>query len=232
MSEIIFLAILCAITIAFAILTIVFRGDNKSFNGMVCKFMASIGFILVAIVGFLYNPVEVKYFCFVISGLLFGLVGDVMLGIKEIAPKFKSKLVPLGTGFFLINHILFIMAFISLSGFSPVPLFFAFAGLAFAIGIMVGTKMKVNALLTILLPVYYTFLTYKMTSAAYLLKYHFSPAGIMVFLGTVLFLISDTCLGLLYFTPVKKKNLFVTVELSTYYPAQILLALSVALMVR
>ena len=71
-------------------------------------------------------------------------------------------------------------------------------------------------------------LVWKIAFAATLVMKEAIPANIMALAGACLFLISDTCLGILYFTPVKSKNLFVTAELSTYYPAQILLAMSVA----
>ena len=55
-------------------------------------------------------------------------------------------------------------------------------------------------------------------------------AYIAALVSGICFVISDTCLGILYFTTVKRKNVLVTAELSTYYPAQVLLAMSVAMM--
>jgi uncharacterized membrane protein YhhN len=91
-------------------------------------------------------------------------------------------------------------------------------------------RMKIDGKLKIVMAVYYGALIYKAAAAGAMAFTTKNPASIVAFVGSILFLISDTCLGLLYFTPVKRKNVWVTVELSTYYPAQILLAMSVALM--
>ena len=43
------------------------------------------------------------------------------------------------------------------------------------------------------------------------------------------FVISDSVLAFVYFTPVKRKNPLVTIELATYYTGQILMAATVYL---
>ncbi len=222
--------IIVALTLAVALMCILFRRKGKSFEGMICKFMASFGFVSAAILGYCHNPRNVTYFCLVCFALMFGWCGDVILGIKEIAPKFRGRLIPLGTFSFLIGHVFFLIAFVLRSGFNIIPLLFS---VAVGIVILLLMKpMKVNAepKLKALLTVYYTILIYKAAAALYLLVTDFETANIIAFIGSLLFVFSDTCLGLLYFTPIKKKNLFVTLELSTYYPAQALLALSMAFM--
>lgn len=222
--------VLAAVTIVFAVGCIAFRRKGKAFEGMMCKFMASFGFISVAVVGYSLNPVDTYYFCMMCFSVLFGFFGDVLLGIKEVAPTFKSKLVALGTLYFLTGHVFAICAFISASGFSLPALIAGLAGGAVALIMMKAFKMKIDSKLKPVMAVYYAALVYKMASAAVLAFNTHETAFIVAFIGTVLFFISDTCLGLLYFTPVKRKNIWVTAELSTYYPAQILLAMSVALM--
>lgn len=222
--------VLSAVTVAFAVATVALRRKGRSFDGMVCKFMASFGFISVAIVGYVANEHNAMYFCLVLFGLLFGLGGDVMLGIKEIAPKFRPKLIPLGTVYFLVSHVFFLVAFLRTSGFKALPLIIALAMGASAAIVSKLLKFMVNPKLHILLTVYFTILCYKMTTAAYIVFISPSSASIVALVGAILFIISDTCLAFLYFTPIKRKNVFVSIELSTYYPAQILLAMSVALM--
>ncbi len=222
--------VLAAVTIVFAVGCIAFRRKGKAFEGMMCKFMASFGFISVAVVGYSLNPVDTYYFCMMCFSVLFGFFGDVLLGIKEVAPTFKSKLVALGTLYFLAGHVFALCAFILASGFSLPALIAGLAGGAFAMIMMKAFKMKIDSKLKPVMAVYYAALVYKMASAAVLAFSTGKTSFIVAFIGTVLFLISDTCLGLLYFTPVKRKNIWVTAELSTYYPAQILLAMSVALM--
>ena len=51
--------------------------------------------------------------------------------------------------------------------------------------------------------------------------------GALVGLGGILFLVSDAILALIFFSPLREKSL-PTWNLITYYAAQILLALSIA----
>ena len=222
--------ILAGLTVAFAVACVLFRRKNRSFEGMVCKFMASFGFIAVAIVGYTASSNNTLYFCLVCFALMFGFCGDVLLGIKEIAPKFRSRLIPIGTFYFLIGHVFFIVAFLHEFPFHPVTAALGVAGGVAAFVIIRALHMKVDAKMMSLLCVYYALLVFKVALTGYAVLQQRSPAAIAAFAGSLLFIISDTCLGIVYFTPVKRKNVFVTAELSTYYPAQILLAMSVALM--
>ena len=60
-----FCVVLAVLTVAFAAGCITLRRKNKAFEGMLCKFMASFGFISVAVVGYSTNPVDTYYFCLV-----------------------------------------------------------------------------------------------------------------------------------------------------------------------
>lgn len=222
--------VLAALTVVFAVGCVALRRKGEAFAGMMCKFMASFGFISVAVVGYSMNPHNTYYFCLVCFALMFGFFGDVLLGIKEVAPTFRSKLIPLGTLYFLVGHIFALSAFITMGGFNLPALLFAIAGFLFALVMIKVLKMKADNKLWIIMSIYYGALAYKISASAVLLFAEQSSAHWLAFIGSCLFFISDTCLAFLYFTPVKRKNVLVTVELSTYYPAQILLAMSVALM--
>ncbi len=221
--------LLSFVTVFFAVLCVSFRRRGKAFEGMMCKFMASFGFISVAVVGYCMNPHNTYYFCLVCFSLMFGFFGDVLLGIKEVAPTFRKKLIPLGTFYFLIGHLFALIAFISIGGFEIIPLIIGIAGVILAITMIKVFRMKVDKKLAPVMSVYYGALIYKVAVSAFMAITEKNPALWLAFAGSCLFLISDTCLGFLYFTPIKRKNIWVTIELSTYYPAQILLAMSVAL---
>lgn len=222
--------ILIALTIAFAVSCVLLRRKNQSFAGMICKFMASFGFISVAILGNYLNPVNPFYFSFTCIALMFGFCGDVFLGIKEIAPTFKKKLIPVGTAYFLIGHIFNIIALSSFNGFKPILGISVLLGAAFALILIKSLKAMVKGGLLAILCIYYGFLFWKLSIAIDLIIGQVNTVNILILCSAILFLISDTCLGILYFTPVKKKNFLVTAELSTYYPAQILMAMSVMML--
>ncbi len=221
------LVLLVIATIVFALACVILRRKGKSFEGMLCKFMASFGFISISVFGNFSNNPDISFFSFVLVALMFSFFGDVLLGIKEIAPTFKKKLIPLGMGYFLVAHIFSLLAFTEIAGFKwYLPVIAAAGGiimfiLCFVLPVKAGTGFKA------VISVYYSFLVWKLATAARMLILAQTRANIVIFTAALLFIISDTCLGLLYFTPVKRKNVLVTAELSTYYPAQILLAMSV-----
>lgn len=223
--------ILAAVTVLFAVCCISLRRRGKSFEGMLFKFLASFAFVSVAIVGYSFSPKETYYFCLVSFALMFGFFGDVLLGIKEIAPKFKSKLIVLGLLFFSLGHICCLCAFVTQIGVQPITLLVGLAGVIIAFIVTGALKMKVDLKLRLIMSVYYGLLFLKVAmAAAMIIIKGVAPAYIAALVSGICFLISDTCLGFLYFTVVKRKNVLVTAELSTYYPAQILLAVSVAMM--
>lgn len=225
-------SVMILFTVIFASGCIIFRRKGKSFEGMVCKFMASFGFISISAFGYYINCINLKYFICILFALMFGFCGDVFLGIKEIAPVFKKRLIILGTFSFLLSHIISIYAFSSFKGINPITIIICvFLGVCVYFIELFFIK-TINSGLRIVLAIYYFFLMWKVAVSIWVVYCEVNLTSIIILTASVLFLISDTCLGILYFTPVKRKNIFVTIELSTYYPAQILFALSVALLGR
>lgn len=223
------ITLLCLLTLTSAVCTVIFRRKGRSFDGMLFKFLASFGFMSVAFVGFCYNnDANPYYFCLVIFGLMFGLGGDILLGLKEIAPKFRSRLILMGTGAFLVGHIFFLAAFIYLGGFRWIPLVLSVIVAVIAAILLKSLHFKVDNKMLAILVLYYALLWFKALLSVFTYVATKDPAFIISSVGCFLFIVSDTCLAFVYFTPVKAKNKLVTLELSTYYPAQILLALSVA----
>lgn len=223
--------VLAALTAVFAVCCISLRRQGKSFEGMLFKFLASFAFVSVAIVGYSFAPSETYYFCLVSFALMFGFFGDVLLGIKEIAPKFKSKLIVLGLLFFSLGHICCLCAFVTQVGVHPITLLVGLAGAVLAFVLTNALKMKADLKMKLIMSVYYGLLFIKIAMAAEMIHHRgVQPAFVTALVSCISFLISDTCLGILYFTAVKRKNVLVTLELSTYYPAQVLLAMSVAMM--
>ena len=147
-----FIPILSVVTAIFATLTILLRRKGKSFEGMLCKFISSFGFMSMAFIGFCYRIEEADklvhpfYFCLVAFGLLFGLGGDVLLGIKEIAPKYKNKLIALGTFAFLIGHFFYLASFYKAEPtFSIIPYIAAFVITAIIAIVIKAVKMKLDS---------------------------------------------------------------------------------------
>lgn len=227
-----FITILSAITALFCALTIYLRRKGKSFEGMVCKFFSSFGFMAIAFIGFGISRQNPKYFALVVFGLLFGLGGDVFLGIKEIAPKYKNKLIAIGTLSFLICHIFYLSSFaVALPKFSIIPALVALAlTAAGAIGMKI-VKMQLKTPMYIGIVVYLFVLTLCATVCAHVYITTRNSSFLIALIASLLLLVSDIILSFVYFTPIKKKNKLVTAELATYYLGQILMAVTVYTMV-
>lgn len=231
-----FIPILSVVTAIFATLTILLRRKGKSFEGMLCKFISSFGFMSMAFIGFCYRIEEADklvhpfYFCLVAFGLLFGLGGDVLLGIKEIAPKYKNKLIALGTFAFLIGHFFYLASFYKAEPtFSIIPYIAAFVITAIIAIIIKAVKMKLDGKMYILCVFYFFVIALCACVSGYMLYLTHSLTFIITTIASVVFVISDSVLAFVYFTPVKRKNPLVTIELATYYTGQILMAATVYL---
>ncbi len=231
-----FIPILSVATAVFATLTIVLRRQGKSFQGMLCKFISSFGFMSIAFIGFCYRIEAADklnrpfYFCLIAFGLLFGLGGDVLLGIKEIAPKYKNKLIALGTVSFLIGHFFYLAAFYNAEPtFSFIPYLAALILTVTIAMIMKTVKMKLEGKMYFLCVFYFYVIALGACVSAHMLYMTREITFVLTTIASALFVISDSVLAFIYFTPVKRKNPLVTLELATYYAGQVLMAVTVFL---
>ena len=187
-----FIPILSVVTAIFATLTILLRRKGKSFEGMLCKFISSFGFM-------------------------------------SMAPKYKNKLIALGTFAFLIGHFFYLASFYKAEPtFSIIPYIAAFVITAIIAIVMKAVKMKLDSKMYILC-VFYFFVALCACVSGYMLYLTRSLTFIITTIASVVFVISDSVLAFVYFTPVKRKNPLVTIELATYYTGQILMAATVYL---
>ena len=158
------------------------------------------------------------------------LGGDVLLGIKEIAPKYKNKLIALGTFAFLIGHFFYLASFYKAEPtFSIIPYIAAFVITAIIAIIIKAVKMKLDSKMYILCVFYFFVIALCACVSGYMLYLTRSLTFIITTIASVVFVISDSVLAFVYFTPVKRKNPLVTIELATYYTGQILMAATVYL---
>ena len=96
------------------VVLILLRNSVSNKKGLVFKMISSLNFIIFAYVLFaIDNSINLSYKISVLLGLSFGFIGDFVLGIRRII---DNKAVPLIVGlfFFLLGHIMYIRAFIKL----------------------------------------------------------------------------------------------------------------------
>ncbi len=180
----------------------------------VFKPMTVVFILLVAvIVGRLhFSP----YFCWILTGLIFCLIGDVFLMFPE--KRFIHGLVS-----FLMAHVFYLLAFTSEVGFGfsfwlLLP-FFVYGCLMYGLLIPHLGRMRLSVLV-------YVIVIVVMVWQAWERWYRIQQSvAFLASMGAVLFIISDSVLAWNRFRS-KAKNAQ-TVILSTYYAAQWLIALSV-----
>ena len=157
-----------------------------------------------------------SYRNYIVLGLIFSLIGDIFLVFKE------QKLMA-GLFSFLVAHLIYIYSFFNLTQFELRywPLFilvpfsiFIYLFIADGLG-----KMKIPVI------IYVGAIMGMVWGASSVAIVNYNLQSFLVFIGAVLFLISDTALSIsLFKTSYSSSKLIVA---GTYFPAQYLIAISV-----
>ena len=206
---------------------------NYSVTTNIIKLVTSLLFVALGIYLYIYkgNP---NVGLFIILGGTFGLLGDVVLGLKRIFKKINKQLILAGLFFFAVGHILYDTGlFINyyISGY-PVVIIIPIV-LAPVLGIATTLLLKNLAHLKLgkfkyIGMFYFAAVTSLVTVSFSLLALHgFANTFLGIFFaGSVLFAASDMILTKTYFREnVKKYDLISTTI--CYYLAQFIIAFSI-----
>ncbi len=206
--------------------------NHKPLHAFAFKGLASLGFIGVFTVSvvsnntFLNEPLIAALF---LIGLVAGLMGDLYLALRPLRPKEENhSIILIGTLCFATGHVFYYSALL-LNG--PFSLWAPLISLIVTIATFMASKlMKLNWGPSKIPSLVYSFLLFLVASQAFInaLNDGFTPYGLVVLIGAVLFALSDLILAQIYFGNNTKKS-FIVANLSTYYLAQILLAFSLFL---
>ncbi len=206
--------ILCAATIAF---DVVFTFFEKT---LLMKGIASAGFVLVGIVCFAWSlkiKAGVKFPLTMLCGLVFAMAGDIVLNIHFIA----------GAALFAVGHVLYVCSYMFLQKFKWTDLI---TGLCvFIPAVLFITLAPIfnfgGILMEIVCIVYALILSFMLGKAVSLFIRKQSALHALIAIGSILFFVSDFALLINMFAV---KNLATRIVcLGTYYPAQLMLALSI-----
>lgn len=228
--------ILGAIAVLLATTFIVVRVVRGGIMGVYTKTIASIAFVTLGIFGAYTNGLTLVS-VFMILGLIFGLLGDIVLDLKVVYKEHNNPHLNAGVLCFGVGHIMYFIAltlyitntaFITNAKIMPILLIATAIGLILTIGIMTFCapmlkldfgKFKIQtALYTFAL----TFMTaYAFTSAIYLPKLFIFAVGLLVFF------ISDLVLSNQYFGGKQNSKLLTIVNHATYYLGQITIAVMI-----
>ncbi len=203
---------------------------KKPLLAWVLKALASFGFILVFVIGFKENFMTAIFSdvaWFLLLGLVCGLLGDLVLALRPLQPKEKDKtIIVYGILFFSLGHIFYLISLISYKEFGSLSLILGLIMLVIIVGMskVLGFVMGKAKIPTF----FYTFLIFMMVGQAIYVGHldNYSTFTTYLFFGAVLFAVSDLILAPIYYKN-DNRALLIIFNLSTYYAAQILIALSI-----
>lgn len=198
--------------------------DEKYLLADILKGAASLMFVLVGGIAFrtVNNPFNAKFF----YGLVFGMIGDILLNLRYVFPKSGQKIFLAGILAFLIGHILYLLALIPQA--QHVWIWYCIIlGALLAAGLLayIFKTMEVKKAFKIF-GVFYLGAVFIMTAIALGITV-FTPSkrALIYAIGAVLFTASDVVLIFNTFSGVTKFSLRIT-NLTLYYVGQILIACS------
>ena len=189
---------------------------------LLLKTLASLAFVCLGLLGAARAGGAYAWLTWI--GLILGAAGDVLLQFMDCRPKEREPFFRAGLGAFLIGHVFYIVAFALLGRVTGWAVLLAAVLFAALFLLQFPARMDLKGQKV---PVYaYAAVISVMTTFA-VLSFGAGARGALVGLGGILFLVSDAILALIFFSPIREKSL-PTWNLITYYAAQILLALSIA----
>ncbi len=221
------------------IATIVFltkRTTIVTVDVVAIKSVASMGFILSAIFFFIDNEACPDYLgAFTIGGACFGMLGDIVLDLKYSKLNDADRCTFLGFWTFLIGHIFYSVAMVSVYGVELINAVCVAIGVIAGLIIAVvsekvmkleyGKFKKITILYTAVLCMTLGF------AGGYTITECYTLHSVLLNIGFALFVLSDAFLAGLYFSKdekVRTNRKSIALNHATYYAAQYVIALSLA----
>lgn len=200
------------------------------------KTLASMGFILSAVFFFIDNEACPDYLgAFTIGGACFGMLGDIVLDLKYSRLNDADRCTNLGFVTFLIGHIFYSIAMVSVYGIELVNIICVAIGIVVGIiSVFVSEKLmkldygkfkKITILYTAVLCMALGF------AGGYTITEHYTLHTVLLNIGFALFVLSDGFLASLYFAKDEKdrtNRAYIVVNHITYFAAQYIIAISLA----
>jgi uncharacterized membrane protein YhhN len=224
------LIITSVIAALLAIGFMVIRVTRKPVEGMLAKAVASVGFLTIGVAALTVKGTAIPFGApLIVLGMALGLIGDIVLDLKRAHSEFAGLYLTSGMVSFIAGHIVYLIAIlliaINLYNIDLLLQALVSAGIGVAMGpvtVIVSEKgMKANfgkhrilsgaygALL-----IFFTVFTLWLTII--------NMAFLLMFIGIVLFLLSDLVLSQMYFCEGKSEDkVLVVVNHTLYYAAQI-----------
>ena len=230
------ISVIILVAVGFACVTVFNkrRVEKKMEKALLWKSTASLLFVLTAMNTLWASSCAAvsNYRLIVCLGLIFGMMGDIALDLKYVCPDQEKMFTYAGFVSFLIGHLFFIGALVLHYGsdvdylYIIIPMVLAF--LAAGVVLMGEKIMKLNYGSYKAIIFFYSLILifFTLLSGSISIMTGFRPNLIIMFTGSVFFLISDLILSRTYFGEGKDRAVDIISNHYTYYLAQYLIALS------
>ena len=164
----------------------------------------------------------------VVTGLILGLIGDIVLDLKLIYPKDGTFYTFFGFGSFMLGHLIYILYFLCQFPLSMIAysIIFSLAGVTVFIVLVTEFPLKLNYGRFRTTVAVYAFILSLIMFLSLWIGFEKDIKGIIVFgVGMISFLLSDLILSQSYFGKEEKTWMIIS-NYVFYYGAQILIASS------
>ena len=218
------LTALVVIGFVLQILFIKVEHEEKYVLADILKGSASLMFVIIGYLAYtrVNNPFNKLFF----YGLIFGMIGDILLNLRFVFKKNGQKIFLAGILAFLIGHILYLLALLPQAR-APWLYYFAAAGALAAAGLLIYIFKTMDVKLAFkIFGVFYLGAVFIMSAIAIGIAIFIPNTRSLVYaIGAVLFTASDVVLIFNTFSGVTKFSMRIT-NLLLYYMGQILIAVS------
>ncbi len=221
------------------VITVVFLKKRKSVvstDVVAIKSLSSMGFILSGLFFFIDNEACTDYLgAFTIGGACFGMLGDIVLDLKYSKLNDADRCTKLGFWTFLIGHIFYSIAMVSVYGIEITNIICVAIGIVAGIVIALlsekvmnldyGRFKRITILYTMVLCMTLGF------AGGYTITESYSLHSVLLNIGFALFVLSDAFLAGLYFSKKeadRTNRTSIVLNHATYYAAQYIIAISLA----
>ena len=219
---------LLAIVLLVASLFVIWQSNSRPNTSLLMKMASSAGFTLLGVAAlFLCGDLTFSKIC-IVAGLVLSIFGDIILGCVNDTHYNRDNVIRCGMVAFGLAQVCYFTAISRYAGFSWWSLLI---GLVLTLGIVFGEKpLKLNyGNLKPFVMSYSSLLACTVgASIMAMVTKGFSTGTLLLLVGMVLFFLSDLVLAFIYFR--KEKSSLVTLNLSLYYIAQIILATAIMYM--
>ena len=160
-------------------------------------------------------------------GLILGMLGDIGMHLRLIFPKSKTITMGIGTAFFLLGHVLYMLALLPIETGALIYALTAGVILCAALAMCIIRKVTVKGVLKTLGTCYFLIICIMVSVAVTLhIMEPKSTPRLLFAVGATLFIVSDIIMTLNLFLPNPKKW-YRPVNLFVYYIGQLLIAMTV-----